>query len=198
MHKTFAGIFLLTAVNANCQTPAAAGVLAGKDEPSGIQYVLISADGKLVSPPGSDAATAPPRLTAQCTKDKTGKLKFELLADLGGVPQISYIPPWHATSPEEFPPPPRAVSVTTEFLGYTKVKPRRFSFHYVDGIPDEMKYATPGASSSNMDPERTILQYLRSLPTLRLTVAGKGSAEYETTKWQQQIKAEPLCAASGL
>jgi hypothetical protein len=40
------------------------------------------------------------------------------------------------------------------------------------------------------------LHYLRALPTLRLTLPGKAAAEWETTRWQAAVKAEPLCASS--
>ena len=41
------------------------------------------------------------------------------------------------------------------------------------------------------------LQYLKALPTLRLTT-GTYAAQFETTPWVKAVHDEPLCAASGL
>jgi hypothetical protein len=166
----------------------------GVDAGSGIAYVLISVEGKSL---GGTVAPAP-RLTAQCTRGPGGKLKFELLADLGGVSGIAYYPPWKPTSDELFPPRLGKEQVTMEFLGYTKVKPVKRQWDDLLEIPGEMRYATPGMSSANMEQIMFYLQYLRPLPTLRLTVPGKGAAEWDTANWQKVVHAEPLCAASGL
>lgn len=179
------------------QTQAALTRLAGVDEASGISYALLSLEGR---PLAANADVTPrPRLTAQCTKTAAGKLRFELLADLGGVTAIAYYPPWRPASKSDlFPPRLEKTSVTMEFLGYTKVKPVKRQWVYLLELPGEMRYETPGMDSSNMEQVMLYLQYLRSLPTLRLTVAGKGAAEWETSQWQAALHAEPLCAASGL
>jgi len=187
------------------QTIAPAGMarIAGTDAGSGIQYALISVDGKLLGAAG-EAPVPPPRLTAQCTKDAGGKLQFELLADLGGVAEIALIPPWKATKEKPVRPPEEKTKVKTEFLGYVKQKPLKFEWRYMREIPGEMRYATPGFHSGNMESERFFMQYLRSLPTLRMTVPPGGpvkalvTVEFETQKWQGLVKAEPLCWASGL
>jgi hypothetical protein len=169
---------------------------AGVDAGSGIAYALISVEGKAV---GAASIPVPaPRLTAQCTQTPDGKRRFELLADLGGVPELVYYPPWKPHEGSLFPPQLEKRQVTMEFLGYTRVKPVKRQWEYLDPLPSEMRYSTPGLSSANMEPISFYLQYLRALPTLRLTVPGKGSAEWETAPWQQAIHAEPLCAASGL
>jgi len=177
--------------------------MAGTDAGSGIQYALISVDGKLVGAGGA-APVPPPRLTAQCTKALDGKLQFELLADLGGVAQIAYIPPWKPTKERPVRPPEEKARVKTEFLGYVKQKPLQFEWRYMREIPGEMHFASPGLHSGNMESERFFMQYLRSLPTLRMTIPPGGpvkamaTVEFETQKWQGLVKAEPLCWASGL
>lgn len=67
---------------------------------------------------------------------------------------------------------------------------------YLLELPGEMRYAQPGKSSSNLEEVTFYLQYMRSLPVLRLTVPGKGRAEWETSQWQAAIHGESLCAAS--
>ena len=42
------------------------------------------------------------------------------------------------------------------------------------------------------------LQYLKALPTLRITGSQQGIVQFETTAWQQAVRTEPLCHASGL
>jgi hypothetical protein len=169
--------------------------VAGVDEGSGIAYVLISLEGKMV---GDVAAPAPaPRLTGQCTRTRDGKLKFELLADLGGVPELTFYPPWKPTSSSEYPPRLLKTQVTMEFLGYTKVKPVKRQWEYLDQLPNEMRYGTPGMSSANMEQISFYMQYLKALPTLRLTVPGKGTAEWETSQWQRLFHVEPTCSNSG-
>jgi hypothetical protein len=170
--------------------------LAGVDATSGITYALISLEGKAV---GAAPVRMPsPRLTAQCTQTPDGKRRFELLADLGGVPELVYYPPWKPKTSSEFPPQLVKAQVTMEFLGYTRVKPVKRQWESLDQLPNELRYSTPGLSSGNMEPINFYLQYLRALPTLRLTVPGKGTAEWETAGWQQAVHAEPLCSASGL
>ena len=195
--------WLLLAVTAHAgQTQSEVARLAGVDSASGISYTLLSTDGKLVGP---NAETSPspntpsPKLTAQCTRTSAGRLRFELLADLGGIPKLAYFPPWRPTSPDDlYPPRLEKTTVTMEFLGYTRVKPVKRQWEYLLELPGEIRYATPGMRSANMEEITLYLQYLRSLPTLRLTVPGKGTAEWDTSQWQAAVHAEPMCAASGL
>jgi hypothetical protein len=173
----------------------------GRDAESGIEYVLISLDGKLV---GLPAPTPAPRLTAQCTKHPDGKMHFELLADAGGVAAIRYVPPWRPTKDLPAQPPAPKVTVAMDFRGYMKVKPVKREWHYFREIPGEMHYATPGLHSGNMEEIMFYLQYLKALPTLRLTMPANGVGtppvvvEFDTAKWQQRVKAEPMCWASSL
>ena len=168
--------------------------VAGVDAESGIAYALISLNGVRVEGTQMPA----PRLTAQCTRTAAGKLKFEVLADFGGAAPVVFLPPWRARSSKDFPPQLAKATVTMEFLGYTRVKPVKRQWVTPDGLPDEYQYATPGASSPDMEEFRFYLQYLRALPRLRLSVANRGTAEWETAGWQRALHEEPLCAAGGL
>ncbi len=172
--------------------------MAGVDADSGIAYALVSTEGKRVGNAGPAWA---PRLTAMCRKLPGGKYRFELWADdpgfLGERPQLAFFPPWKQTQYELFPPRLIKVNATLEFLGYTKVKPVKRQWEYLHELLGELRYSTPGGGSSNMEEAMFYLQYLKALPTLRLTVPGHGSVEFETTRWQAAVKAEPLCYASG-
>ena len=182
---------MATAVCARAQT--------GTDAASGISWRLISMEGKVV---GTGAAERPPRLTAQCTKDAKGKLRFELLADVGDVQEVRFVPPFQPTNDQSFPPNLPKPTVTMEFLGYMKVKPVKRQWTAIDGLAGEWKYATPGMRSANMEEVMFYMQYLRALPTLRLTLpdsTGKSVVvEFATTEWQARVKAEPMCWASSL
>jgi hypothetical protein len=170
--------------SASSQTAAdGLAVLSGRDADSGIAYALIS---------------------LECTKNAAGKLRFELLVDAGDVPELRFVPPWKPTRSDQFPPAVAKATVTMEFLGYTKVKPVKRVWTAIDGLPGEWKYAAPGIASANMEEIAYYMQYLKALPTLRLTFPATGAGqppltlEFETAKWQQKLKAEPLCGASAL
>jgi len=171
-------------------------VQQGTDAGSGIAYALIPVEGRRVS---AGEAPSAPRLTAQCTQNASGKLRFELLVDAGDVGELRFVPPWKPVSKSDlFPPVVPKTTVSMEFLGYTKVKPVKRQWTGIDGLPGEWKYATPGLGSANMEDAAYYLQYLKALPTLRLTFASGLTLEFDTARWQQRVKAEPLCAASGL
>jgi hypothetical protein len=205
--RIVAGLGLLT----GGQT-AGIATASGTDAGTGVAYALISVEGKVVGAPigplppqvaamipaAATTSDAQPRLTAQCTKDTAGALKFELFADMGGVGTLAYHPPWKPTPQMQVQPPIQSVMMTTQFLGYTKIKPLRLGWTYLRELPGEMRYATPGFHSANMESEKVFVQYLRALPTVRMTIVGRGTVEFETSGWQTAVKAEPLCGASGL
>ena len=180
--------------------------LEGKDSGSGIAYVrvlLLAVSSPQPAAVQDETHAQPadldqPTLTGQCTRDGGGKLHFELFANFGGVPDAAFYPPWRSSGPDDlYPSPKPKVQLTMEFLGYTRVKPFRRQFEQVDAPgPEQMRYLNPGKSSSNLEAPGWFFQYLRSLPTLRLTGANH-SAQWFTTPWLDQLHREPLCAVSG-
>ena len=186
--------------------PKGVSRLDGTDADSGIAYALITLEGRpalaaplpAVSLPQNSGAEPPPRLTAQCTR--TGdKWKYELLVDVGGGPALVFVAPWRAGHGALFMPPVQQVMGTMEFLGYVKVKPVKRQFDLLEGpMTGEMRYATPGSRTSNLEPIAFYMQYLKALPKLRLNVPGRGVVEFETLAWQAVVRAEPLCRMSGL
>ncbi len=169
--------------------------VTGLEPASGITYVLLSVDGTVMGVP---QVSVPPRLTAQCTRLASGRLRFELLADFGNVPSISYLPPWRASPGDLYPPRLEKLDVTMEFLGYTRVKPLKRKWEFLPQISGEMRYSNPGTSSANMEEASFYLRYLRSLPTLALSLPNGTRAEFVTGGWQRSIAAEPVCRASGM
>jgi hypothetical protein len=175
--------------------------LAGEDKASGITYVRLAVDGRRIDEHGAAIAappdSAPPRLTAQCTQSPAGKPAFELLANFGGVEDTAYYPPWsHERDGGLFPPQLDKVGITMEFLGYMHVKPVKRQWEALLQPAGELRYARPGAGSSNMEDSTYYLRYLLALPTLRLHYLGK-AAEFQTGALLEQIKREPVCKAAG-
>lgn len=171
--------------------------ISGTDSFSDINYVRIF----LLSDPAPGAPATfdltRPTLTAQCTQDKKGKLRFELFVNFGNITDTAYYPPWHPTYLNEQPPVIQHATVTMEFLGYTKFKPAKRQFEKVVAPYGQLRYNNPGVGSFNMEDLSYYLQVLRALPTLRLTL-GPQSASFLTTPLLAQLHAEPLCRASGL
>ena len=203
-----AGLLAQTKPEEASKLPAGMSRVAGTDPASGIVYALISVEGELISggaaltpaqPPilSPEPQTAP-RLTAQCTR--TGdKLQYELLFDLGGVPELIYIPPWKPRPEQQVRPPVKYTMARMDFIGYMKVKSAKREFELLEGaMRGEMLYSTPGFHTSNLEPIAYYMQYLKALPTLRLTVPGRGVVEFETLRWQAAVRAEPLCYLSSL
>src|SRR5580704_12651136 len=96
MRSKIAGLVLMLAAGMSAMAQA------GTDATSGIAWALISMDGNVV---GGQAKERPPRLTAQCSKDAKGKMRFELLADAGDVPEVRFVAPFDkATDPRPNPP----------------------------------------------------------------------------------------------
>lgn len=168
--------------------------IEGTDPDDHVSYVRLILTGTLVA---SADITSPPALTAQCTKQITGKLGFELFANYGGVEDDRYHRRWMPKDGGLFPPATQKVSVTMEFLGYRKVKPVKRQWELMEQPPGQLRYNTPSGSSSNMEDITFYLQYLKALPTLRLTYNSK-AAQFVVSPLLEQIHKEPLCRASGL
>ena len=191
---------LIAAIAFEQPRPADLPQISGTDPVSGITYVLITTTGSRSAGKPEDPA---PRLTAQCTRQADGKLRFELLTDDGSNGDLRFIPPFKSSTAQQYAPPVPHANVTMQFLGYTHVKPVKRQWSGIDGLRGEWIYATPGFSSANMEQITFYLQYLRALPTLRLTFPKADAGpplvlEFETTRWLARIRAEPLCAASGI
>jgi hypothetical protein len=168
----------------------------GIDSSSGIAYTRLYVS----SLPSSDSTSldlSQPTLTVQCTKRPSGKLYFELFINFGSVTDTTFYPPFKSTSDNPFPPVTAKANYTMEFLGYTKVKPMKRQWESVLEAAGQLRYNNPGGGSSNLEEAAYFFQYLRALPTLRITGEGH-TASFLTSALQAQLHKEPLCAASGL
>ena len=198
---TLATIVLLYAAPLVCAqaTTLSPGLsrIEGTDAESHILYTRIFLEGKLLSSSAEPLPAPPPTLIAQCTRRPTGKFVFELLANYGGVEDTAFHRPWRYGDGGLYPPSTVKVKVTMEFLGYTHVKPVKRQWEQLDVPSGQLRYNSPSTGSSNMEDPAYYLQYLKALPTLRLTYAGK-TIEFLTTSLLDQIRKEPLCRASGL
>jgi len=177
--------------------------LSGSEPTTGTTYIRIFLDGILVPPNSPANATplatdSPPMLIAQCTQTRSRKLAFELHAHYGGVEDTAYYLPWHSTGPDDlYPPETVKVTIAMDFFGYTKVKPAKRQWEYLIAPVGELRYNPPSITSRNLEDITFYLQYLRALPTLRLTSPDK-AAQFNTTPLLEAIRREPLCDASGL
>lgn len=174
--------------------------LSGVEATSGITYVrfflLEDADQSAGAMAGAEFDLSRPTLTAQCTRDTKGRLRFDVFVNFGDVTDTAYYPPWRPTVPTDFPPRTEKVNGTMEFLGYTHFKPVKRQFEKVLAPYGQLHYNNPGRGSSNMEEFAYYLQVLRALPTLRVTL-GTQTASFLTTPLLAQLHAEPLCGASG-
>jgi hypothetical protein len=215
MRTLLAAIFLLPlSSTAFCQqTPAATapfaapelqvlgpGLARAEGTTSGVAWTKLLVAGEPVSAGTASASSfdlSRPILTAQCTQDGNGKQFFEIFVNFGGVPDAAFYPPWHETGDASFPPRNAMLTLTMEFLGYTRVKPFKRQFERVQQPGGQLRYTPPGRASANMEPPSFFLQYLRSLPTLRIS-DGHHTADFATATLLARLHAETLCHASGM
>ncbi len=197
---------LSSAAVLHAQIPTVSSNLArteGVDASSGIAYIrlyisTLSAQ-SLQTPPASSTSLdlTLPTLTVQCTKRPNGKSFLELFVNFGGVTDTAFYPPWKPDKSSLFPPATVKTTLTMEFLGYTRVKPVKRQWEYVLHPDGQLRYNPPGGSSTNLEPITYYFQYLRALPTLRVTGAGH-TASFLTDTLQAQMRKEPLCSATPL
>jgi hypothetical protein len=176
--------------------------LSGVDPTSKTTYIRIFLNGTLV-PPNSPSSASPltaaaqPVLIAECTQAPSGKLRFELQAHFGDVQDTAYYPPWHPTPGDLYPPETEKVTVTMDFFGYTRVKPAKRQWEYLKEPAGELRYNPPSGRSRNLEEITFYLQYLKALPTLRLTLEDK-AAQFNINPLFDAIRKEPLCRAAGI
>jgi hypothetical protein len=176
--------------------------IAGIDLPSSIQYTRLILNGMARSPIKTVAAQPqpdpPPVFIAQCSLRPDGKYVFEAFTSFGGPLDLKFYPPWKPKDSHDlFAPPTTKVTITMDFIGYTRVKPLRRQWEIPIEPPSLYRYNPPSSKSSNLEEFSYFLRYLLSLPTLRLTL-GERATEFQTTPLLAAIRSEPLCRAAGL
>lgn len=199
-------LLLATAATAHAQIPTIGPHLArteGVDSSSGIAYtrIYLAADtpANTATPhtPSPTFDLSQPTLTAQCTMRPDGRHFLEIFVNFGGVTDTTFYPPFKPTDTDLFPPRTPKAIYTMEFLGYTKVKPFKRQWEHVLLPYGQLRYNSPGMGSPNLEEFSFYLQYLRALPTLRLS--GEGHVvSFSTQPLLERLHSEPLCTASGL
>ena len=186
--------------------PSGLARLQGHDAASGIDYTRLFLT-TAPPPPAPTAGGAPvplpspdltlPTLAAQCTRTPAGKLKFDLFVNFGNVTDTAFYPPWHYTPEDRYPPNYEKITLTMEFLGYTKVKPVKHQFERLPQPSAQLHYNTPGLGSSNLEEITFYFRYLRALPTLHISSPTQ-TATFQTEPLLAQIRKEPLCLVPGI
>lgn len=168
----------------------------GVDSASSIRWIRLTLDGKTVK--GNAGSAGAPLLIAQCTLHSADKYRFEMFSSFGDATDLAFYPPWKPASPQDlFAPRTDKVSITMEFLGYTRVKPLRRQWEVPVQTPGLYRYNPPGSGSPNLEEIAYDLRYLLALPIVRLSLADR-SAEFAASPLIAQIRREPLCRAAGL
>ncbi len=177
--------------------------LSGVEAESRISYARLFLDGIRVpvnSPPAVEAlkTEVTPVLIGECTESPHGKQRFELHMHYGDVEDTAYYPPWRRKNNQDlFPPPTVKTTVTMDFFGYTHVKPVKRQWELVTAPKGEMRYNPPSGQSKNLEEITFYLQYLKALPTLRLTLGDK-AVQFEINPLFDAMRKESLCKASGI
>lgn len=162
------------------------------DSASGVQYVRLL----LFLPPGPDASqTLPPRFTVECLETK-GKHEMLWFVSFGGVEDPGFEPPFRPTLTDPFPPRYPGVNLKMTFEGYIKWKPFIRSWSLLPS--GELQYRNAGSSSPNMEAAQSFLQYLNSLPGLRIGYAkpakgDPGDLFFPMQPVLDELKKTPIC-----
>jgi hypothetical protein len=167
--------------------------LEGVDAGSGIHYVRL-----LLTLPSSGDEQMPtpaPRFTMEC-RDNKGKRDLLWFVSFGGADDSGFLPPFHPTRADIYPPRYPNAKLTMIFEGYIKWKPITKEWEVLPS--GELRYRNPGMGSPNMEPARSFLQYLNSLPGLRIGYAKPQKGDpaavfFQTQPLLDEIKRTPAC-----
>lgn len=169
--------------------------IQGTDPETGTEYTRILLRSQLSSgsPFTPIALTGnAPTLIAQCTRQTSGKLSFDLFTTFGEASDLDFHAPV-PTSPAQ--PRPKKVEVTLDFSGYTHINGLKRQWESLPDPSGMLRYSSAGFHSSNLEDTPVLLRYLVALPELRLTVSDR-SANFDTRPLLTDIRSEPLCKAA--
>lgn len=187
---------LLPLTSASAQAPSShLRHIEGTDAETGTEYTRILLRGQLLSssPLAPIAYTeGKPTLIAQCTRQPSGKLAFDLFTTFGEASDFDFHAPV-PSSPSH--PRPAKVEVTLDFSGYTHINGLKRQWESLREPSGMLRYSSPGFRSSNLEDTPILLRYLVALPELRLTIADH-SAAFDTRPLLTDIRSEPLCKAA--
>lgn len=162
------------------------------DPASQIHYVRLL----LSLPPAAQAnSTPPPRFTIQC-EDIKGKHQMQWFLSFGNVAYPSYEPPFQSSPAHLYPPHYPAVNLKMTFEGYIKSKPFIRSWSVMP--TGELRYRNSGSDGPNMEPAQWYLNFLNSLPGLRVAYAKPSTGDpaeifFPTQPLLDELNKIPLC-----
>ena len=142
--------------------------LEGSDQPTSIHYQKLIL---LLKPPDAPASLTPenlPRFTMECD-EKSGHRSLHWLLRFDGSPDFAFAPPPQPTPQEPLPKPNPSTNLKMRFEGY--IHSGEFKRQWEILPTGEFQYRNPGMGSSNLDDPRHFMQWLTSLPNLRISYA---------------------------
>lgn len=163
------------------------------DLTSGIHYVRLLLS---LGSDGDTTKTVPPRLIVEC-EDLNGKHEVLWFVSFGGIQDPGFEPPFRPTHDHPHRPHLLAVDLKLTFEGYIKSKPFTRSWSLLPS--GELQYRNSGLHSPNMETTRWFLDYLGSLPGLRIAHAqpaegNSGEIFFSTEPLLHEFSKTPICS----
>jgi hypothetical protein len=148
--------------------------LDGTDQESGIHYQKLILLLKSPSDPSHATPDTLPRFTMEC-REHAGKRTLHWLIRFTGSPDFAFQRPkvLSANDPGSVPNP--STNLKMRFEGYTRSEEFKRQWEVLP--TGELHYRNPGFGSSNLDDPRHFLQWLKSLPNLRISSTKSGSGQ---------------------
>ncbi len=142
--------------------------IEGTDQASGIHYLKLIL---LLQSPEATANGSPetlPRFTMEC-RELAGKRSLHWLLRFDGSPDFRFQAPILATKENPYPTKNPSTNINMRFEGY--MRSQEFKRQWEVLPTGELHYRNPGFDSHNLDDPRYFLQWLGSLPNLRIGFA---------------------------
>ncbi len=171
--------------------------LHGTDVGSGTEYLRLFLCADSATSASLEEATprSCPTLVMECTQAHDRRT-LSVFVNFGGVEDIRFTPPFKPTSTDLFPPVYPTVVFKMTFEGYIHSKPFKRAW---EELPNgNYKYRNPGGASFNLDGPRYFLQYLNSLPGLRVVHPNAEPSKpaevfFQTRPLLDLVLRDPLC-----
>ncbi len=169
--------------------------LEGIEPISGIHYLKLIL---LLRSPETPANASPemlPRFTMEC-REQAGKRSLHWLLRFDGSPDFSFQPPVVPTTEHPFPLKNPSIDLKMRFEGYTRSQ--EFKRQWEELPTGELYYRNFGFNSHNLDDPRYFLQWLSSLPNLRIGYAKSAANQakelvFPTQPLLDQLKKTAFC-----
>jgi hypothetical protein len=140
--------------------------LDGTDPVSRIHYTKLISLLESADTPTNAGPESLPRFTLEC-REQNGKRSLHWLVRFDGNPDFAFQRPLMSTSADPNPTPNPSVLLKMRFEGY--MKSEEFKRQWEVLPTGELHYRNPGMGSANLDEARHFMQWLTSLPSIRLS-----------------------------